>query len=187
MLTNMRLDVSVACHSDWHQKQSKLSIGTPQSAIMKYLMKDLMKSFIKPRHWRSMASIRCRNTGLRRRLWGVDWVIVTRSNRCRELRGAREKNGQERPRLPCPSILELIRNACSCFSWLSANHRKHPTSQGKCHAMSGANRASLTTLDFCEAESRCLVTLRHFLLDEENIAVVHTGTGNRPYYLATSP
>jgi hypothetical protein len=26
----------------------------------------------------------------------------------------------------------------------------------------------LTTLDFCEAESRCLVTLRHFLLDEEN-------------------
>jgi hypothetical protein len=49
VLTNMRLDVSVACHSDCHQTQSKLSIGTPQSAIMK----DLMKSFMKPRHWRS--------------------------------------------------------------------------------------------------------------------------------------
>jgi hypothetical protein len=49
--------------------------------------------------------------------------------------------------------------------------------------MSGAN---LTTLDFCEAESRWLVTLRHFLLDEE-VAVVHTGTGDRPYYLTTSP
>jgi hypothetical protein len=56
-----------------------------------------------------------------------------------------------------------------------------PHFTGKCHAMSGANRASLTTLDFCEAEFRCLVTLRHFLLDEENIAVVHTGTGDRPY------